>query len=112
VRFALYRGEAREIGKLLWSDFNLEDKVLRIREEISKTNRHRIIHLSENLIAYLSAPRREASHGRMDSGDSRSGTQPTLAVNAREAVGLAQARAPQCAPALLRLTLLDEARQH
>jgi site-specific recombinase XerD len=42
-----------EISKLLWQDFNLEDKVLRIRPEISKTNRHRIINLSENLIAWL-----------------------------------------------------------
>ena len=42
-----------EISKLLWQDFNREDKVVRIRPEISKTNRHRIISLSENLIAWL-----------------------------------------------------------
>lgn len=49
-----------EISKLLGNDFNLEDKVPRIRPEISKTNRHRIINLSENLIAWLATfPRRE-----------------------------------------------------
>ncbi len=49
-----------EIGKLLWSDFNLQDKVLRIRPEISKTNRHRPVELSENSIAWLKPfPRRE-----------------------------------------------------
>jgi integrase len=42
-----------EISKLLWNDFNLEDKVLMIRPEISKTNRHRIINLSDNLIDWL-----------------------------------------------------------
>ena len=60
MRFALYRCEPEEISKLLWQDFNLEDKVLRIRPEISKTNRHRIVNLSDNLIAWLETfPRRQ-----------------------------------------------------
>jgi site-specific recombinase XerD len=50
---SLFTGaRSEEISKLLWNDFNLQDKVLRIRPEISKTNRHRIISLSENLIAW------------------------------------------------------------
>jgi integrase len=48
-----------EISKLLWNDFNLEDKVLRIRPEISKTNRHRIINLSDNLIDWLATFQRK-----------------------------------------------------
>jgi integrase len=44
---------------LLWSDFNIEDKVLIIRPEISKTNRHRRIDISENLISWLQTFKRQ-----------------------------------------------------
>jgi site-specific recombinase XerD len=49
-----------EISKLLWSDFNLADKILRIRPEVSKTNRHRNIDLSDNAIAWLETFKRQA----------------------------------------------------
>jgi hypothetical protein len=93
----------------------LEDKVLRIRPEISKyksTSDHRSFRQSDWLAKDLPASREQASHGRLDSGDFRSGTPPALAVNAREASRPTQARSPQCAQALLRLPLPDEARQH
>jgi len=48
-----------EISKLLWNDFNLEDRVLIIRPEISKTNRHRRIDISENLISWLQTFKRQ-----------------------------------------------------
>ena len=48
-----------EISKLLWNDFNLEDKVLIIRPEIAKTNRHRRIDLSDNLISWLQTFKRQ-----------------------------------------------------
>jgi integrase len=51
-----------EISKLLWDDFNLTDKTLQIRAEISKTNQHRPIDLSDNFVAWLETFNRR--HGR------------------------------------------------
>jgi site-specific recombinase XerD len=51
---SLFTGARREeTSKLLWDDFNLPDKKLIVRAEISKTNQHRSIDLSDNLIAWL-----------------------------------------------------------
>jgi site-specific recombinase XerD len=50
-----------ETSKLLWSDFNLPDKKLIIRPEISKTNRHRPIDLSDNAVAWLETFKRQSN---------------------------------------------------
>jgi integrase len=42
-----------ELQKLEWSDIDLNDKVVTIRPEISKTNRRRFVDLSENAKAWL-----------------------------------------------------------
>jgi integrase/recombinase XerD len=53
--FAGIRPEG-EMTKLLWSDLDLDDKVLTVRSEISKTKQRRFIEpLSKNLIAWLQA---------------------------------------------------------
>jgi integrase len=60
---SLFTGVRREeMSKLLWDDFNLPDKKLIVRAEISKTNQHRPIDLSDNLIAWLQTFNRR--HGR------------------------------------------------
>jgi site-specific recombinase XerD len=60
---SLFTGVRREeTSKLLWDDFNLPDKKLIVRAEISKTNQHRPIDLSDNLIAWLETFNRR--HGR------------------------------------------------
>jgi integrase len=57
---SLFTGaRAEETSKLLWNDFNIEDKVLIIRPEISKTNRHRRIDISANLISWLQTFKRK-----------------------------------------------------
>ena len=57
---SLFTGaRSEEISKLLWSDFNLPDRKLIIRAEISKTNQHRPIDLSDNLIAWLETFKRQ-----------------------------------------------------
>jgi site-specific recombinase XerD len=56
---SLFAGvRVEEQFRLLWSDFNLEDRLLRIRPEVSKTNRARTVNLSENLIQWLGSFRR------------------------------------------------------
>jgi integrase len=44
-----------ELQKLEWSDIDLNDKVVTIRPEVSKTNRRRFIDLSDNAKAWLQA---------------------------------------------------------
>jgi integrase len=61
-----------EISKLLWNDFNLEDKVLIVRPEISKTNRHRRIDIAANLISWLQTFKRQQRPTQSDKTDSRS----------------------------------------
>ena len=72
-----------ETSKLLWSDFNLPDKKLIIRPEISKTNRHRPIDLSDNAVAWLETFKRQegqTSHGRLDPRNEASGWKDREAV--------------------------------
>jgi integrase len=47
-----------ELQKLEWSDIDLNDKVVTIRPEVSKTNRRRFIDLSDNAILWFEAYRK------------------------------------------------------
>jgi integrase len=59
---SLFTGaRAEEIGRLLWSDFNLPDRVLRIRPEVSKTERLRLIELQPNMVDWLQSFNRPAN---------------------------------------------------
>lgn len=52
-----------ELERLEWSDINLADRTVVLRPEITKTNRRRIIELSDNIIAWLTEYR--ARGGKM-----------------------------------------------
>ena len=80
---SLFTGaRTEEVFRLLWSDFNLPDRTLMVRREVSKTNRHRIINLSENTLAWLETFNRP--------GDCRvmANLTPAALVNAREKLWL------------------------
>jgi integrase len=47
-----------ELPRLLWSDIDLTDKVLKLRAEITKKRRLRFVDLSDNALAWLDAYRR------------------------------------------------------
>lgn len=55
LTIGLFTGvRVEEIGKLKWVDFNLADKVLVIRPDISKTEKRRYISLADSHMAWLS----------------------------------------------------------
>ena len=59
---SLFTGaRTEEINRVVWSDFNLPDKTLIIRPEISKTNQHRPIDLSDNAVAWLETFKRQSN---------------------------------------------------
>ena len=53
-----------ELERLEWSDVNIADKIVVLRPEITKTNRRRIVDLSDNAISWLTEY--QARGGKMD----------------------------------------------
>ena len=78
LTISLFAGaRPEEINRLEWRDFNLPDKKLIIRPEISKTNQHRTVDLSDNFIEWLNTFDRKESSSRVMEGWTRGTLTPT-----------------------------------